>query len=146
MPFNRISFVSALALTLIALPSGAAPQSHFEVKCEFPLSAAGSGEKCLAEFRLCGSGDQGEPPCEDIGAVGCESSQAPWRFEGTFARSQQGNLILLKGKSDTSSETPLVTLGPAKTPPKPGRPVIADSRLESGTLDARGECAVRMVR
>jgi hypothetical protein len=136
---------------------------YFQVRCNFGSTTAPTffaptqqemPQSCSAELALCTKSS--EPNCQDRGTVTCvthESHNSPIaiRFDGRFSREVKGNKIILTGvvpPSDSTAIVPRLTLGPAKTLPKPGRPVLSDSVLEvpADSTGILGECAVRLVQ
>lgn len=127
-----------------------AQEPYFDVQCQFASAAAegaaeGAQSECVARMQLCAQGSG--PECRDQGLASCSLPDFQTRYEGQFARSTHGNEVILTAMSQVPGEpAPVVVMGPAKTPPRPGQPVVADSRLDYGDFHFQGECAVRLVR
>jgi hypothetical protein len=150
--FKHTSITPLLAIVLLAsaTASGAASGSavaaqgepYFRVLCSFN---SGADTLCEAELRLCSKSSA--PDCRDQGQVNCPQTPSALAFVGFLQRATSGNKIALTGVASASDElVPTVTMGPAKTMPKPGKPVLSDSTLEFGDLMLQGECAVSLAR
>lgn len=120
-------------------------RAEFDVRCSFV-----SGEEpqpidiCTANFQLC---RQTEPAsCEDRGVIACPGEQGIERFDGVFTRAQSGNEVTLKGVVAEGELSPFVVMGPARSLPRPGQPVVADSTLDFYGRKSSGSCSVRVIR
>lgn len=137
------SILSALNIVLASTTLNAA-ETYFQVRCghEEKLAVA-----CSSDLHLCSKSSP--VTCKDRGSIICDDDndgRPLLDFEGEFTRSVNGNKVILSGASVSEDRpAPILTLGPAKTAPKPGKPVLADSWLKFSSLNLTGECSVQLM-
>jgi hypothetical protein len=137
------SILSALNIVLVSTTLNAA-EAYFQVRCGHEEKPAVA---CSSDLHLCSKNSP--VGCKDRGSIICDDDNnggSLLDFEGEFTRAVSGNKVILSGESASEGEpVPILTLGPAKTAPKPGKPVLADSWLKFSSLNLTGECSVQLM-